>query len=149
MATRSAIGIKHGDRVKGIYAHWDGYLEHNGTILNEFYNNSVDVNKLISMGDISSLGATIGEEHEFGKRWEDADYIKVGDKTHAAPQCTFYTRDRGEKDAGFRSFGSEQEFIEHYDGAGCEYFYLMDNGVWYVKEYEREFRPLHEALESI
>ena len=30
MATRSAIGIKHGDRVKGVYCHWDGYPEQIG-----------------------------------------------------------------------------------------------------------------------
>ena len=61
MGTRSAIGIKHGDVVKAVYCHWDGYLEHNGLLLARFYDNSVKVNKLISMGDLSSLGASIGD----------------------------------------------------------------------------------------
>ena len=149
MGTRSAIAVKHGDRIKAVYCHWDGYIEHNGAILNEFYNSSPVANNLVALGDISSLGAAIGEEHEFGHRYSAEEYIKVGDKCHAAPQTTFYTRDRGEKDAEFKSFGSEKEFIEYYDGAGCEYYYLMDNGVWYVKEYDREFRPLHEALGGV
>ena len=60
MATRSAIGIRHGDVIKGIYAHWDGYVECNGRILFENYRDSVKVNRLISLGDLSSLGAEIG-----------------------------------------------------------------------------------------
>ena len=37
MGTRSRIGVMHGDKVKSIYCHWDGYLEHNGRILAESY----------------------------------------------------------------------------------------------------------------
>lgn len=146
MATRGAIAIKHGDRIKAIYCHWDSYTEHNGVILNEFYSNSVKVNKLIALGDLSSLGATIGEKHEFGRRVEDHEYIRVG-STHCAPESTYYTRDRGE-DAPFHSFGTEAEFIDYYDGSGCEYYYLFDNGVWYVKSYKEEFKPLHEVLQN-
>jgi hypothetical protein len=148
MATRSCIGIKHGDRIKGIYAHWDGYLDHNGVILQEFYSNSVDVNKLVATGDISSLGATVGEKVDFDTRWADEDYINVG-RTHVAPQCIFYGRDREEKDTEFKSFGSEAEFVEYYDDCGVEFFYLFDNGVWYVKAYEGEFNPLHEELAKL
>ena len=144
MGTRSAIGIKHGDRVKAIYAHWDGYIEHNGQILHEFYSNSVDVNRLIAHGDVSSLGATVGEKVDFGRRWTDEEYIPVG-QTHAAPQCIFYSRDRGE-DAPHKSFDSEEAFVDFYDGSGAEFYYLFDHGVWYVKAYQGEFEPLHEEL---
>ena len=144
MATRSAIGIKHGDRVKGVYCHWDGYPEHNGAILQEFYSNSVDVNRLIATGDISSLGATVGEKIDFGFRWKDDEYVDVG-RTYCAPQCIFYSRDRGE-DAPFKSFDGEAEFVDHYDHCGAEFFYLFDNGVWYVKAYKGNFKPLHEEL---
>ena len=37
MGTRSRIGVMHGDVVKSVYCHWDGYLEHNGVILQEHY----------------------------------------------------------------------------------------------------------------
>lgn len=135
MATRSCIGIKHGTVIKSIYAHWDGYLDCNGRILDEHYQNSTKVNKLISMGDVSSLGSEIGEEHEFDARPNDN-------------WCTFYGRDRGEKGAEFKTFQTEDEFVEHYAGMAAEYYYLYDNGVWYVKSYSSEFSPLHEELEK-
>lgn len=145
MATRSAIGIKHGDVIKAVYCHWDGYIEHNGTILQECYSNSVDVNRLIATGDISTLGATVGEKIEFNHRWTDEEYIQVGN-THATPQCVFYGRDRGESDTEFKTFLSEDEFVDFYNGSGAEYYYLYDHGVWYVKSYDGGFQPLHEQI---
>ena len=59
MGTRSRIGVMHGDKVKSVYCHWDGYLEHNGAILQEHYNSS-KANFLVALGDISSLGRNIG-----------------------------------------------------------------------------------------
>lgn len=141
MATRSAIGIKHGDRIKAVYCHWDGYVEHVGAVLNVYYQDSVRLNKLISMGDLSGIGADIGEVHDFGAR---AEYLPDG----AATQCTFYTRDRGE-DAPFKSFDNEAEFVDHYESCGCEYFYLYDHGVWYVQGRNGNFNPLHEELAKL
>jgi hypothetical protein len=141
MATRSAIGIKHGDRIKSIYAHWDGYIEHTGAILHVYYQDSIKVNKLISMGDMSNIGADIGEKHDFDK---PAEYMPDG----TAEQCTFYNRDRGE-DAPFESFDTEANFLDYYDACGCEYYYLYDHGVWYVSKYREEFKPLHEELAKI
>lgn len=138
MATRSAIGIKHGDRIKAIYCHWDGYIEHVGLCLHTYYQDSIKANKLISMGDVSGIGAEIGEKHKFGNR---AEYLPDG----CATECTFYTRDRGE-DAAFKSFATEAEFVEHYEHCGAEFFYLYDHGVWYVSARGREFNPLHELL---
>jgi len=50
MGTRSMIAIEnpHSKAVKAIYCHWDGYLAHNGAILNEHYSNSPKVNNLIA-----------------------------------------------------------------------------------------------------
>lgn len=136
MATRSAIGIKHGTVIKGIYAHWDGYVECNGRILDEYYRDSVKVNRLISLGDLSSLGAEIGEQHDFNtdtnKDW-----------------CKFYGRDRGEEGTEFRTFQTEDEFVDHFDGMGAEYYYIYDSGVWYVKSYKSDFQPLHEVIEEL
>ncbi len=47
MGTRSAIGIIGNESVRGIYCHWDGYIEHNGQILNRFYPTANLVNALI------------------------------------------------------------------------------------------------------
>lgn len=135
MATRSAIGIKHGDTVKAVYCHWDGYPEGVGATLLGHYSNSVKLNKLISLGDMSSLGEEIGEKHDFDNRSEDT-------------WTTFYGRDRGEKGTEFRTFLSEESFLKDFN-AGEDYSYLYDSGVWYVSAYGREFEPLHEVLDRV
>ena len=142
MATRGAIGIKHGDRIKAIYVHWDSYVEHVGLCLHTYYQDSIKVNKLISMGDMSGIGAEIGEKHAFGNR---AEYLPDG----CARECTFYKRDRAEEGVEFQSFDNEASFIDYYRGTGAEYYYLYDHGVWYVKDHRKEFVPLHEALAKV
>jgi len=140
MATRSCIGIKHGDVIKAIYCHYDGYLGYVGRVLDTYYQSSPKVSKLISMGDMSMLGAEIGEQHKFESRNE-----YLNDET--AVQCTFYKRDRGEEDSTWGTFHSEEEMFDHYDGSGIDYYYLYDHSVWYVKaSYNDEFNPLHEEL---
>ena len=67
MSTRSLIALKQKDgSIKSIYCHWDGYLEYNGMILLNYYNDYDKVNKLIDLGNISQLGtnpdATVDEE---------------------------------------------------------------------------------------
>lgn len=136
MSTRSSIAIKHGTVIKSVYCHWDGYLDYVGRLLDRHYQASPKVNKLVSMGDVSSLGVEIGEEHCFDQHQYDNDGFST--------QCTFYNRDRGE-DTAFSTHMSEQAWIEHFGGA--EYFYLYDAGVWYVSE-GGDFTPLHEALEQ-
>jgi hypothetical protein len=59
MSTRSRIGILNDDRsVTSIYCHFDGYPSGVGAILVAHYHDTVKVRELISLGDISSLGAT-------------------------------------------------------------------------------------------
>ena len=135
MATRSAIAIKHGrNTIKSVYCHWDGYPEHNGRILEEYYTTPFIVNELINMGPISSLGATIGKKVEFDATPE---YIQNDFEMAISYQCVFYNRDRGEN-TSFRTFKTEADFVEHYDNVGAEYYYLFDNGVWYVRNWSRD-----------
>ena len=67
MGTRSMIAIQnpYNKTVRAVYCHRDGYLEHNGAILQKHYSNSPKVNNLIALGDISSLRPEIGAEHPF------------------------------------------------------------------------------------
>ena len=144
MATRSAIAIKYGrDTIKSVYCHWDGYPEHNGRILQEYWFTRILINQLIEMGDISSLGATIGKKVEFDATPE---YVQNDFEMAIPYQCVFYNRDRGEN-TSFRTFETEAEFVEHYDEAGIEYFYLFDNGVWYVRDYrDVEWKEVESLL---
>jgi hypothetical protein len=124
--------------VKAVYCHWDGYLEHNGRILNEHYTASPKVNNLIALGDLSSLRAEIGEKHAFSQ----LDLCEADREAYEAQHgnsCTFYTRDRGE-DAPYKFFANAKEALDHYDGSWCEYFYLfryddsLESGKWYFKK---------------
>ena len=62
MSTRSMIGMVEADNsVSAIYCHWDGYLSHNGSILDQHYDSDVKVAELLAMGDLSTLGVTFQE----------------------------------------------------------------------------------------
>lgn len=68
MGTRSRIGLELPDGTFGsIYCHWDGYPGYNGKILLGHYSDPAKVEELISLGDLSSLGAEIGEKHDFNR----------------------------------------------------------------------------------
>jgi hypothetical protein len=137
MATRSAIGVMHGDICKAVYCHWDGYLEHNGKILQEHYLNSAKLNLLVSLGDISVLSETIGEKHDFDDR-------------SRSTWTKFYGRDRGEEGTDFRTFNSYYAFMDHFKGMSCEFFYIMKDGVWYYSTVDLPaLKPLAPALEAI
>jgi hypothetical protein len=142
MGTRSTIAVKHGERIKAVYCHWDGYVKGVGATLHEHYQASPKANNLIALGNISSLQAEIGEQHAFSKF--DTPGIEM--RVHNEDWCTFYGRDRGEQEQEFKSFGSEAEWMDYYDGSGAEYYYIMDAGVWYVSAYRKAFKPLHEEV---
>ena len=126
MGTRSRIGVMHGDNVKSVYCHWDGYLEHNGLMLQEHYD-SVKANQLVALGDLSSLRPEIGIQHAFSQ----FDL-------------------RAEEVASFKLLTENMCTVE---GCGGEWYYIMRDGVWYVgNTYENDQRfyqklvPLAEAL---
>lgn len=123
MGTRSTIAIQNADgTVTGIYCHWDGYLSYNGRILQEFYTTEAQVRELLALGDLSSLGANIGEQHDFNA----PDNATVLAETF----CTAYGRDRGELYVEARVFNSHADLIEN---AGQEYDYLFTPGTgWTV-----------------
>ena len=151
MGTRSRIGVMHGDVCKSVYCHWDGYLEHNGAILQEHYD-SAKANHLVSLGDLSSLGKQIGEQHPFSPHQSAEDKVAY-DAAQEAGWCTFYARDRGESDTEFKVAHSFLEFLDQVDNCGGEYYYVMENGRWYCGSMYGEFKGqlvlLSQALESI
>lgn len=114
MGTRSAIGMDNGKgKIEWSYCHWDGYLSHNGRILLENYKTKEQVQALLEQGDMSSLGESVGEKHDFGLRVDGS--------------CTFYRRDRGE-DVQNRKPCKRGEFIKEAGKSWAEYAYLWDSG---------------------
>ena len=138
MATRSTIAKLGKDGIiKAVYCHSDGYLEHNGKVLNEYYKDESKVDELLAHGDISTLDQNIGEKLPFN------DYMLF----HEKKQCRFYHRDRGE-DLMFNEFESDIEYIEWAkDSCNAEYIYMFACGAWYVyDDYVGKFIELEEAL---
>ena len=143
MGTRSRIGVMHGDKVKSVYCHWDGYLEHNGQILQDHYD-SAKANHLVALGDLSSLQKQIGEEHPFGYHGTDMSADEYNAKFSG--MCTFYGRDRGETGTDFKVAHTFAEFLEQADGCGAEYYYIMRDGVWYCGTTYENTHPLSRTL---
>ena len=150
MGTRSRIGVMHGDVCKSVYCHWDGYLEHNGAILLEHYD-SARANHLVAMGDISSLGPKIGEQHPFSPFTSDEDKVAY-EAASKEGWTTFYGRDRGETGVDFASDLTFADFLARAKGCGAEFYYIMRDGVWYVGDtYDRtsmsgQLVPLAQAM---
>lgn len=94
MSTRSYICIERKKPTgeiwyEGVYCHSDGYPSHNGQILYNCYSERKDVEKLISLGDLSVLDEHIEPTEGSGHCW---DYDK-----RERGVCVFYGRDRGEE----------------------------------------------------
>jgi len=136
MATRSMIGVMHGDKCKAVYCHWDGYLAHNGRILFENYD-SAKANHLVSLGDISSLRETIGEKHPFSSI--DVDNLSYEKYQEIyGEMTTFYGRDRDETNVDFKTFDTYKEMVEYGSNCGAEYYYIMKDGQWYYSNFDND-----------
>ena len=154
MGTRSRIGVMHGDNVKSVYCHWDGYLQHNGAILQEHYD-SVKANQLVALGDLSSLRPNIGEKHAFSQFELRAEEV-AGFKLLTENMCTFYGRDRGETGTEWKTHTNFVDFFAEVEGSWCEWYYIMRDGVWYVgniyekdEQFYKKLVPLTEALATV
>jgi hypothetical protein len=108
MATRSRIAIENQDgSVTSVYCHWDGHIETNGVILNQYYRTKDKVEELIALGNLSALHRTI-------------------EKTIA------YARDRGE-DSHQATYSNVEELFEDGFGDIVEYVYcFIKDGYWLV-----------------
>ena len=147
MGTRSTIALEFADgTVEQVYCHWDGYLAHNGQMLQEHYSNPFILRDLIDLGDISSLRPTVGTKHAFSRLEVPMDgeaYDKLyGDMT------TFYGRDRGETGTSAKKFASYEDYLLNHQYEEYEYILRSVHGqaVWFVADHSEDFKPLMQAL---
>jgi hypothetical protein len=123
MATRWTVGKvqEDGVTVRSVYGHWDGYPAHAGKMLRDFYSDEDKLDRLLDMGDISSIDQQIGSPTERN----DFDYRTEG-------MTTFYNRDRGElmENVGPLIHENVDGWLEYRKGSWCEYGYLRVNGEW-------------------
>jgi hypothetical protein len=130
MSTNSRIAVMHGDVCKSIYCHWDGYFSYNGDVLLSYYD-SAKANQLVALGDLSSLRPEIGEKHAFSQFELPADEVEAFNAL-TENWCTFYGRDRGEENVGWKVAHNFFEFMDQCESCGAEYFYVMKDDVWYA-----------------
>lgn len=114
MGTRSRVAVMHGDVCKSVYCHYDGYLSYTGDILNKYYDSAL-ANQLVARGDNSGIKETLEamnfyEDHQA----QDEDVSEFLCSTPWAVAHSF------------------EEFLEQVEGNGCEYYYIMRDGVWYA-----------------
>ena len=118
MSTRSLICKETTDhKYIGIYCHHDGYPEGVGEVLINYYNDSEKVERLLALGDLSSITARLapndGDEHSFDNPTDDV--------------CVAYHRDRGEE---FRP-ASEVHIETAREDCWAEFVYVFGlDGKW-------------------
>ena len=141
MGTRSTIAIEFADgSVSQVYCHWDGYLAHNGDLLNTHYRDPFKVRDLIDQGSISSLGCEIGSKRPFGPAYSEQDPVKKAavqaaiDAADAAGWSIIYARDRGE-DLDVNRYQNADEYFDCSQQEEYDYILRNVNGiaVWYVR----------------
>jgi hypothetical protein len=150
MGTRSTIALEFADGTVGmVYCHWDGYLSHNGKILLDNYSDPFKLRELIDLGDISSLGPTIGVKHPFDKpnSYGDPDAYALYQAMYG-DMTLFYGRDRGETDTQARYYVDFQDYKDNHQYE--EYEYILRNvdgkATWFVSAYDGEYEPLTDAM---
>lgn len=124
MGTRSRIAVEDGESgaVRSIYCHWDGYPKHNGRILVDHYRDRAKVDQLMDLGDLSILGAEIGEKQDFDSRDRPGDW------------CLAFGRDRGETGVDAVDDVDDEAVYARAQEGWEEYVYLYRQGVWFVTE---------------
>ena len=114
MGTRSRVGVMHGTVCKSVYCHYDGYLDYTGRILLAHYD-STAANALVARGDNSGVKETLEEMNFYEDRTEEDD--DVHEFINSTPWQVAHTF---------------EEFLDQVQGNGCEYYYVMRDGVWYA-----------------
>ena len=125
MSTRSMIAKDYGDKIKAIYCHWDGYPEHNGILLDTYYDNDSIIDELIELGDISYLAKNVkpkaDEAHSFENPIKDV--------------VVAYHRDRGEEKC-IREFENLYQLFNNANDSWCDYIYVWKNNMWEIYQIE-------------
>ena len=171
MSTNSLILQEQQDgTLKGIYCHWDGYLQHNGIILSESYSDPKKLAKLLELGDLSSLGEELETSeavrlHGFSyyvseafKALSDEEQERLKNEDHSGKYTVAYHRDRGEELKPLKTITLEEQKNGENRFSNCyEFIYVQDkNGVWYVNSIfgnkminGRSFTKLEEELKEL
>ena len=121
MSTTAGIGLTMPDgTIRAVYLHWgDGA----GETLAKHYTEHGKVEKLVSLGFLSSLGAEVEPDPTTPHSWENPqENVTVA-----------YHRDRGQRLVPARQFKDREEYEDKGGGSlTASYLYLFENGRWLV-----------------
>ena len=118
MATRSVIAKMNDDgSYTGIYVHWDGATHL--PILKKHYKKPEQVDALIALGALSTLGKNLGGKQDFDTPAKDA--------------CLAYHRDRGEDFDQLQCINKEELVLESSQ-RDAEYLYTYFGQVWFSEK---------------
>jgi hypothetical protein len=110
-----------------------------GAVLLRHYNR-VKTAHLLTLGNLSALGALIEPDPEFPH-----DFEQRQDNV-----CVFYERERGEEDNEYQVFDTVEEYKSKF-GSGVEYLYLLTtDGNWVVTtdDSDSQWQLLSDVLEK-
>lgn len=165
MSTHAMIYAKQkDDSVKGVYLHCDGYPDYAGNILLNHYTNDAKVQKLMSLGYLSSLGQNPEASElvaRFGfyapgypvegqmasflpeewRRLTESERKRLMDDNNKCEHTVAYARDRGDA-IEFEMFPTVAELKK--TSAEQAYEYYWDGHAWYMRK-NKVFRKLTQA----
>jgi hypothetical protein len=113
-------------------------------ILYKHYVDPFKTRELMDLGDISSLGKNIGEQHPFSPHFDEGSRLAF-DLAQAQGATTFYGRDRGETGISQKMFKSYEDYVENHQYEEFEYI-LRRDGYWYVADHSDTYVLLADAL---
>jgi len=121
MSTTAGIGLTMPDgTIRAVYLHWGNGA---GETLAKHYTEHKKVERLVSLGFLSSLGAEVEPDPTTPHSW-------------ANPQenvTVAYHRDRGQRLVPARWFRNREEYEAEGGGSlSASYLYLFENGRWLV-----------------
>ena len=129
MGTRSRVAVMHGDVCKSVYCHYDGYLQYTGRLLQANYDSAL-ANQLVARGDNSGVKETLEGMNFYG--------------------------DPSQDDVGYHIARTFEEFLEQVDNSDGEWYYVMQNDVWYVgnmyhndQRFYKQLVPLAAAVAEL
>jgi len=141
MSTRSYIAkeLPNG-KYKTIYCHFDGYIDGVGVLLNDIYNTEKQVDKILALGNLSSLDVVLEPN-------------KLKEHSFASPQkhvTVAYGRDRHEQKMEAKDLTLKDMFEDYW----IEYFYIFTkDGQWTFSNafFEKEIleKQSEEALKLL
>ena len=121
-------------------------MDNNGNILRQHYMDPFKVQRLMDLGDLSSLGPNIGDKHDFDcpHKYGTPEYEAWSDAHREV--CTFYGRDRGETGTKARRFKNFEDYKRNAQSEEYNYI-LRKDGNWYVEFYGDFNGKLADAFE--